>query len=457
MATPKLLKALNLISDNEWQSYKKLILQQTQKNSQVYQLCQRLYNQRSQLQKKDYDKVIHKKYYSELTSKAFKNLLSKLFSSFEDWLAQESFRNERYAKELQLIKAYNQRGLFKLADQTAAKLETKIKSEKYLGLDRNKSLAQLYHCQYYSSNPIKRKKSSTLFEDCLTHFIHTTKEYATGYLIELENQARTRNIQHASLKEILSKLQGAAYTTELNDILGHAYKMFCKNDKAAYLRLENILESEALDPASDLFLILTIYLRRVSGQLFQKQQIDTSQVITAYQLSFLATSENSNQKFLSRNLFNGVATLGTIMSYEDTEAFIDKWIDKVHTDDRQSALKYCQALNCFRNDSYESIPNLLQGLNFDFPSIKMESSLLLIIAHYKLGEEELTQNLIGNFKKQMKRNESKFSTQNYSSIKNLIIIIELLIKSKYNSSIVINLEDYDAIFYRSWVKKQLKK
>ena len=457
MATPKLLQALSSISDDEWNSFRKYLLISIKKDSISYKCFKRLYDHRTKMNLPDYDEHINKKYFPSIKPKAFSNTLSRIFVKLEEWLALESFRNERHAKELQLIKAYNLRGLFKLADQTAAKLENKIKSENYLSLDRNKSLTQLYHSQYYSNNPIKRKEDPTLFADCLTNFIRTTNEYAVGYLLELENQAQTRNIQNVPLKEALSKLRATAYTSELNEILGHTYKMFCNNDKAAYLRLENILQSEVLDSASDLFLILTIYLRRVSGELYQKQLISRKQALTAYQLSFLATAKNNNQKFSAMNLFNGVTTLGTMLSYKETEAFISKWIDKVHTKHKESTAKFCQVLNYFRHDNYQPIPQLLQGLMFDQYIYKIISQVLLIIAHYKqLGEEELVSNLIQNLRNQMKRNASIIPKQNYSKIQNLLRIIELLIKSKYDRSININLEDYDAVYYRSWVNKQLK-
>ena len=157
------------------------------------------------------------------------------------------------------------------------------------------------------------------------------------------------------------------------------------------------------------------------------------------------------------NLFNGVSTLGTMMSYEETEAFIARWIDYVHTSHKESTLQYCHVINAFRHDHYNDMPQLLQGLQFDQPYWKIDSQLLLIIAHYKLGNEELTYTLIQNFKNQFKRNKAIIPPQVYEKQENLLEIIDLLIKSKYDRTIKIDLDKYDSIFYRTWVEKQLVK
>lgn len=457
MNGPKLFHVLLSFSDEEWTSYKKFLLQHTRADATNYKLIQVLFSNRKKLGQEDFDKTVKAKHFPDIKPKPFSNILSKLFSWLEDWLAIDTFRNQRYAPELQIIKAYNERGLFKLANRTAEKLEAKIKAESHIDMDMNRALNQLYHNQYYSSNPIKRRKGTTLFKDCVTHFIYTTKEYASGYLMEIENQSLVRGLQHEVLNEALQGFMLTEPASVLSDLFSKAYKMFSNNDLDAYLKVLSMLESEIVSPSSDLFLILSIYLRRVSIELYQQKEIKVEQVVAAHQLSFLATSENKNQKFLSMNLFNGVGVLGTMMSYEETESFIYKWIDKVYTDNKESTLKWCKVLNAFRHDLYEPIPELMQGLKFDLARTKITSQLILIIAHYKLGEEALALTLIQNFKKQLKRNVSNIAPINFLKIENLIEIIELLIKSRYDKTIVINLDDYKTVFYRSWVKKQLEK
>ena len=457
MATPKLLTALNTITRDEWSSFRKYLLMFTREDSDNFQCFIQLAERKDNLMKEGLDESLRKKYFPKMKPKSFSNLLSRLFSWFEDWFAIVTFENKKYTRDLTLIQGYNERGLFKLANQASSKLEAKIKKETYLDIDQHETLAKLYHAQYYSSNPIKKKKGNTVFKDCLEHYISMISEKSTGYLLDLENFSSIRDTDYNHAKSILEQLHELTPQTKLKSILSLAYKMLKSKDWDSFLALKKSLENDnIINQASDLFLILTIYLRRVSVDLWlDDKSIELNTILETHQLSFTALEQNKIQKFFPINLFIGVSTLGVILNYNQTEQFINKWIDKVHTDYKKSVLNYCNAVNAFRHQRYGEMPALLSGLEFENHDFKIISQALMIIAQYKMDEEDLMMTMIQNLKKQLRRNSPPIPQVLLLKITNLLRVIILLAKSKYDNSIVIDLEKHKPIFYKSWVLKEL--
>ena len=156
--------------------------------------------------------------------------------------------------------------------------------------------------------------------------------------------------------------------------------MMSCDDISAFYNLKEIMESGLIEESSDLYLILTTYLRRSSGTLWDKAILtDPSVIKETYQLSFNGIEKNPNQVFLPVNFFNGVSTLGTLSDYSETKRFINKWVGKVHTRYPSSVLKYASALNAFRNEKYNEVIPLLRGLEFDLTVYRHISSCLAII------------------------------------------------------------------------------
>ncbi len=81
----------------------------------------------------------------------------------------------------------------------------------------------------------------------------------------------------------------------------------------------------------------------------------------------------------------------------------------------------------------------------------------MIIAHYELGNEALAYNLIDNFRRLLKRTKENIAASHYPRIQNLMEIIVLLLKSKYDKTIEIDISKYSGIYFKSWVLKKLQK
>ncbi len=456
MATPKLLTALNLISDHEWSSYKKYLLQQTQKNSKTFQLCKQLYAQRHQLLKEDFDKVLHKKHYSELTSKAFRNLLSKLYSSFEEWLAMTTFFEQKHNKERMLVKAYNQRGFYTEADRISKKLSA-AQDTAGLSIENLRLEKELLHYQYFSNNPIKNKGGNELYNNLIASYLKLVKCEVLLYQLEQQNKSKVWG-DKMKYQETLPPLAKHGIQCDLGEILQLAVDLQSDCNAKSLEKLTFILESGAIASTEDLHTILAIHLSRSATLLWKESKITSEIFVRIVALQLHALSDSKHQKLLPVTFFNTVNQI--IVLNNDKQAatrLIEDWIDKVHTKYRDSCYKYCQAIIAFRLGEYEKLPGLLMGLQFDNNHYHYISSAQLIVAHYKLGSEDLTLQLMENLKKQMRRNKAKIAQNIFYGLKNLLDIISTLIKREYKKDITIDLSKYTTIFFRTWVEAELER
>ena len=456
MAFPKLFLALDNLDKDEWTSLKKYMLMYTKEGSDNFSCLILLQKNKSSLLKDNYSEDIHKKYFPQMSSKVFSNLLSRIFKWYEDWFAIETFKNQEYYRDLMLVKGYNRKGLFSMANNTAKKLQSKIEEDNSIDITESEALAKLGHNQYYSSNPIKKEKNSSLFIDCLEDFIRYTKEESLRYLIELDNYSKARNVEYTKAKEILEKLVVLSNDSPLSQVLSTALKMKSENDLDSLHDLKNKLQENIVRPGSDLHLILSTYLRQSASIQSQKSATSGAEIILdCYQIYFDSIEKNANEKLLPVSLFNGVSAIANVMDFNKTEVFIERWAPKTHTKYPKSTMQYCTALNDFRHDRYERLPSLLSGLEFDdINQFKIVSKALMIIAHYKLGNEDIVMTMIPNFRKQLQRNSQIVAASTIKRINTLLDFIVKMQKSKYDSTIVVDRAHYNSAFFRSWIMKQ---
>jgi len=384
-------------------------------------------------------------------------MLARLFAWFEEWLSIDTYLKEPYEKDLLLVKAYNRKGLYKLANRTAKQLENNLKAKMQLSLDSQSKLVQLYNLKYYSNNPLSKEENDSLFKDLIVSHLLATKELTLGYMLEVENKRLNKNYEDEWIETLNDLLIQIPYQTPLSELMKLSLTLMKEDDIKKLDELYNILESSQLDQSSDLYLLLTLYIGRIGHRLWQRNKLkDFSTLIKVYQLRFKALDQHPDRKLRPVHLFNGVNFIALNANIEQTADFINFWIAKVQTKSFDSTYKYCQAINMFRHEAYEQLPQLLSGLELDDVNYKIISIAKLIIAYYKLNEEDLTLTLIQNFKRQLKRNKKKVTKFVYAGLNNLIALIELLQKSKYQQNKRINLDDFQPIFFKSWVDKELK-
>ena len=455
MLKSTLTLVLTSLTKEEWLGFHKNLLGITKSSTDLYKLFFYFKKNKNRLEKLPDLEIVRSLHFEHLTTKGLSNLMSKLMGILECWLAAQLLEKTAYQKELLLIKTYNNRGLYKLANRVAQKLETKIlKGDVGLHVE---NLTKLYDAQYYSNNPIK-SENPTLFKDLINCFTQDTKNKSLLYLLELENKSSKRGYAYAEKeKKQLEKVACIEVKNDLAIILESFLEAIQIPNEDKLRKSLNQIEQLSIEKGSDIYLILISYLALSLRGLYHKNQLKNLDLfVETHQLRFEAIKQNSNHKLLPVHFFNQVNLISIYSGYDKTSTFISNWSSSVHSKFPESVLSFAKALNAFRNERYEALPELLSISKFDNFQYKMESIMLLIIAHYKSGNEELLYSMIPNFKKQLKRNKTHLGARNYLAINNLVDVILLLSKSNYDRTISVDLADFQPIFYKNWIEKELK-
>lgn len=457
MGNSKLVRTLATLSKDEWSSLRKFILMTSSDVSDNFSLFTILYKRKEKL-KKDFDiKIIGKKYFSKLTDKGFGNLQSRVFSTVEEWLAIKQFQSEKQAQNLALLRALNSRGLYKEADQVANKIEKSLADNEGHDTKDSEILKKVYHTQYYSDNPIKYRDKTNLINNLINNHTKSYKYQSQLYLCELFNWGALNNIDFGDQVDLLRTSIARIEGEELSDHLDYLEKLISSFDINSFEELKKSLLNAAYSRGTELHVIITMYLIIYSLKLYTNGSLSNLDIllqVNEYGLESGVLLKSG--KIPQSRFYNLVSTIGGIKDYEWTNEFINKWIEKVDTQNIKSTLSLANAYNSFYHQDYRKVRIFLNDVKFDYLLQKIRALGLLMLALYKENSaNDLILNHIENYKRTLKRNKSGLSLGFYDSYWNLIRVVEYLMNRDYVSE-EINLSNFKNLSFRRWCITELK-
>lgn len=458
MKNPKLIDGLKMLEKEEWISFRKYILMYCTKTSDTYRLLDYIYSVRSKLGDVVELEVIKKPIFQKMTVKSFSNLMSRIFIWFEEWIVWYENKKDTIACDIQLVKIYNRKGVFNLADKIYTKVEKSITSNDQLSLRKHKDLYLLHHNHYFSDNPVKYKRKEEILESLISYFTFQFKEQALLYISELHNWGNIQN--HDFTKEIvlLAQICSLVSDTENGEVPELIIEMVSKLDPMAFLKLRDIIYSNRINPASELYIIASLYMITFSLRLWNANKItDPMLVMGVYDFGLQSGVLLNTGKLPFIRFINLVTTLGYIKTSEKTYAFIDKWKHLVSGESEKAihALGYAQLK--FFEERFDDIIPLLLGVKYETVEGKLRSSALELVGLYydRKNNYSILTNRIQNFKRVLKTYGKKSSNLSYSSFLNFTKVIELLVKRDF-IKLTINIENYTPIIYKNWMIREIK-
>lgn len=459
MHKTKLLRTLNTLTPDEWSSFRKYLLMHTRKGSDNFDFFEYLHIRKSRLHTMTDADAVREKHFSQMTSKGFSNMMSRLFNWLEEWLSIEEFKRQRYQEELMLIKSYNRRGLYKLANSNADKLEKIIKGETQLDLENNKAIYTLNHIKYYSNNPSKVKYGSEIMQNLITSYHASIKEHLLLYSPEIYNLSRIQNKDLTSLisnnQEVISKIQ----PSEISDILFELEKLITDPNLKSFNTLFDVLKSNKLKEPSYLHTLISYYLMASSLNLWTKNISKTTHSIgEIYDYVLEKNILNQNGKIPLSMFINITSILSGIKDYNWVNNFIDSNYRKVNTSSHQDLKQLCYAQNCFYHKKYHLIIDHIINIKDSDINIKIKSICLHAVAFYKAENinYDILEVKLNNFKRLLKRNKSKFSSHFFKAHYNFITVVNILIQQKFKN-IELDLNQYPQLIMKKWILEEVKK
>jgi len=91
----KLINILKQLKPLEWNALRKYLLMYTRQESDNYRLYELLRQYITKINCNEDVLRIHSKYFDQMTSKSFTNMLSRVTVWTEDWIVHEEVKNDR--------------------------------------------------------------------------------------------------------------------------------------------------------------------------------------------------------------------------------------------------------------------------------------------------------------------------------------------------------------------------
>lgn len=454
MKTAKIIQAFSSFSKADWTSFRKFILSKTGKDSEIFTLFLELQKRKNALADQQILDTIYKKSFHKKTAKVFSNMQSQLFQWCEEWLIIDQLNKDKYLPELLLLKSLNRRGNFKLADQTAKKLEKNILKADKLDLAKSKALSDLYHQQFYSDNPIKYKSGTQLLQNIVSNYLKSIKEQLILYTCELENWSNVKNIDLSKIQTTLATITAICPESQESELLLSLNDLIHAPTFEKLSQLKRKLFLKRIDAASDLHVIITMYLFVVSFTLLREGSLEEKETLfELYEYGFATQVLMNSGKIPETRFNNMINVLANMSSEQATEELILKWHKQVNTKDHDAIRRLALAQNKIYNNNFGEIRSLLSNFSFD-KSENLRALAMLAIAYYEESEIELLHSHLENFERTLRRHKSSISKALILSYQNFIKLTKQLLLTDHKTS-TINLEQYPYLIFRPWLIEKL--
>ena len=458
MKNPRLIDGLMMLEKVEWISFRKYIMMYCTKASDNYKLLEHLFSARNKLGEWSEIEEIKNPLFQKMTDKNFSNLMSRIFIWFEEWLVWYENKKDGTACDIQLVKIYNRKGVFNLADKTYRRVEQKLLSNTQLDLRKHRDLYQLHHYHYFSDNPVKYKRHGEILETLVSYFLLQFKEQGLLYISELHNWGDLQNYDYTVEIELLTQIGFLVADTQTSKVIELIKVMVSELNEKAFLDLRDVIFSKQINPDSELYVFASLYMITFSLRLWNNNKISNSQlVLEVYDFGLESGVLLNTGKIPFIRFINLVDTLGYIKSSQKNYVFVDKWKHLVGNESKEAiqALGYAQLK--FSEEKYEEIIPLLLGMKFNTEWGRVRSSCLELIGLYsdRKNNYSILINRISNFKRVLKTYGSKSSNLTHRSFLNFTKVIELLAKRDFIKR-TIKIENYSPIMYKSWLINEIK-
>ncbi len=450
---------LNDLDPNEWKSLEKYISIYHSVESMPFQTFIYLKENKCKLLEIGNSEDIQKTIFPDSTPKTFINLYSNLFQIAEEWLLAYEINKGKKEKYLRLNQIYNERGLYKFADQKEKKLLSLLNKGKGYSFQKHKFKTELLHQTYYSDNPQKYQKGSKMLNDLTSSFFDLTIIQSLLFRVELHNWAKLTQQDLDVQKQLLEDLIQISPHNVVYDALIDLKKVVLEEDVEAFINLREKIYRKEFDPKSKLHEWLVIYLLNSAIQLWHKNlYVDGSENAKLIEYGLKTGALTKSGKIPLQRFHNLISTLGTLKDYEWNIQFIEKWKDNVQTENIASTESLARAQIAFIFEKYDEILEFIRDVEFEVYGQKILALGLELIGLYHDRDNSYAtlRSFISNFKRTLKRNRLKSSDAYYKSNLNLIKVVEKLMIRDFKK-VTIRPENYDHLLYRKWVDKMLEK
>ncbi len=402
----------------------------------------------------------------------YRKLHSELLKTFEDFIAQKAFDNNKFLRANLTLQAVRTRKIEKLYKSVSASSDRAIERQ------YNRSTEYLYakyfnaneKLQFYSDSQLQRRRSKNIAGDL--NISETVKYLDQFYIAEKQKHY----VKLLSWKKVLNLEQKIDYIDLLNEMIKNEEienippiaiystisKMFLnQNDEESYFKLKNQVD-EFIDNFPDdeiryiYYAILNFCVRMVNmGNLsFQKETLEVYKEAlaknTLFQNGYLTTVSFNNIVFFALR----------VGEYDWAEQFVANYMDRLNDTDRNSSVSISLARIEFYRKNYGNVIELLQEVEMNSAVYNLNSKTILLLSYYELDEFDALDSFINSFRVYLNR-EKSISARKKGTYKNLLKYVTRLINLRDSDksgllSLKTEIEETSGVGSKPWLLQKLE-
>ncbi len=455
MIHPKFVDLVIHLDDKDVALLKQYVQSRMAGQSSLMKTFMYVINKKSDVSLINSASVINKAIFTHVKDKVVSNHLSTLFQLAEEWMIQEQLKSEKFTAENLLLKWQKKKGLSYLSEQTARTLEKNLIAQKEYDLEKMQVYLNLlnYHL-IQNDNKVKDHPQDSI-KQLLKGYHESVKAQYLIFKTELENLMSIHHGDFSSDVDMIEQISALIPETELTQIIAQLHRLVIHDDMGALYHLKDVLIAHHIDDKSQLHYILTSYCYQRVMRLWSKgkhNDLALANELFNYAISYNIFTKNGK---IPSAAFHTFVTQSAFYSkdYEQTEHFIQTWINKVDTTKKEATIALARAQNCLYTERYEEIFQYTWRSDFDTFNQKNLAQGIHLIATFmfRKKEKEVFENTLSLSLLFLKRNKLKMSNHIYESYKNLCDFMNLVHKNKQ-----VALDTFKPIIYRSWCEKILK-
>ena len=457
MKQTKLYIALRSLFKEEWKSLQRYVIMETSNTSDAYNLFVYMYNCHKVNKTPSSKEETRAHLFPEMAEKRFLNLCSMTYLIFEDWLVWYEIKKDKVLCGIHLVKAYNRRGIFELADKTFARVHKKLSQQGKIDLKRSDYMHKLYKYHYFSENPVKNREGKELLEKLVEYWMHSYKEISHLYIAQMYNWGDSNNFDYSETIRTLENSIANLLTSKTSEVTKIIQNLSKEEDQKSLDKLYKLLINEEIEKGSDLEVFITLYSILYSVKMWNEGKLKNKAFIfKIYDYGLSSTILMNLGKMQSNSFLNMISVIVLTSRAEMTYQFIDKWSHIIDSSDKETAVAIAKCYVKREEGKFKDIILLLRSLHSKNLRLTLLSLIFLIKAFYMEKEYELAQNTIDNFKRRLRKTKTGSEKAFYLPRLNFLLVMEQLIKSKHRK-ISINLDKYKHLHHRIWLSKQINK
>lgn len=450
MKNSKVISILKTFNEKEWKNCRKYLKSQFKADSKDLVLFKLLFAHRNKLDSNKLN-IEYLQTSIELglsTRKNIQNIMSRLTKQIEKFLVFQSLEDDEVEQEFRLFQVFNNRGLFKYANNYASRLVTSWDNSDKLDIKYLDYIRQVLHSQYFSNNPLKYDRKKILIDELLNS---SFTQYKIQFL--LYNFARTleENSNFISSADKLELKLSASYSSNtLLTIIEHLNEIEQNSSKSSFDFLyQTLLDSEQVSDE-----LRAIIFRQCESYLMEFLKIsryneENKKILELYEYGVEEGLLTYKEKMSPVKFQNIIQVACYLFEFGWAENFQTKFGSLVPLDIVDENSNITKIKIDFGKKLYsELITNILK-FDFKFFMFKAQARWYLICSQFIIHDNfEFFESQLTNFTQFVYYNKSKLSQTNFEGSLNLAKIFKSNI-SKYNFSLEEETKKYKYITFKN--------